>query len=267
MLAEFDPVTRRKSWLDYILASVKNMDIDAVARKARPRYLHLTMHEMVEAYFVGLADEVRPTLESIITWMERQPEPDRLVFSGAGEDPGAWLFALYRWRQTLGLCKWLSRGDPAERELTGALGAEWQDLNHADPKRATQARAELRQILHVRLATALAGNAPERGLKFYDAVGIKRPSGLSAPLLRYGYWACSHLVAGGTRDAAFVARGKDMLTATLLPKFFGEGAMVEPALWLKAIYFDSGVVQTPEQAIAKAYDSMPGVTRPDFVAG
>ena len=30
--------------------------------------------------------------------------------------------------------------------------------------------------------------------------------------------------------------------------------MIEAALWLKAIYFDSGVVQTPEQAFAKAYD-------------
>ena len=39
------------------------------------------------------------------------------------------------------------------------------------------------------------------------------------------------------------------------------------ALWLKAIYFDSGVVRTPEQAIAKAYDSMPGIERPDFVPG
>ena len=45
-----------------------------------------------------------------------------------------------------------------------------------------------------------------------------------------------------------------MLTASLLPKFFWEGAEFEPALWLKAIYFDSGVVQTPQQAIAKMYE-------------
>ena len=56
-----------------------------------------------------------------------------------------------------------------------------------------------------------------------------------------------------------------MLTASLLPKFFWEGAMIETALWLKAVYFDSGIARTPEQAIAKAYDSMPGVERPDFV--
>ncbi len=58
-----------------------------------------------------------------------------------------------------------------------------------------------------------------------------------------------------------------MLTDSLLPKFFWEHARIEPALWLKAIYFDSGTTATPEQTIAKAYDSMPGVERPDFVRG
>ena len=33
---------------------------------------------------LGLANEVRPTLEKLIAWMEAQPEPDRLVFSEKG---------------------------------------------------------------------------------------------------------------------------------------------------------------------------------------
>ena len=128
-------------------------------------------------------------------------------------------------------------------------------------------RSSLRENLSECLATALAGNAPKLGLKLYEAAGVKRPTGLAAPLLTFGHWACRHLAEGGERDADFVRRGKEMLTASLLPKFFWEGERFEPALWLKAIYFDSGVVRTPEQAIAKAYDSMPGVERPDFVAG
>ena len=56
-----------------------------------------------------------------------------------------------------------------------------------------------------------------------------------------------------------------VLLESLLPNFFWGGDRTEPALWLKAIYFDSGVASTPEQAIARAYDSMPGVKRPDFV--
>jgi hypothetical protein len=54
-----------------------------------------------------------------------------------------------------------------------------------------------------------------------------------------------------------------MLTKTLQLTWSGVG--MEQALWLKAICFDSGIVETPEQAIAKAYDLMPDVPRPDFI--
>jgi hypothetical protein len=56
-----------------------------------------------------------------------------------------------------------------------------------------------------------------------------------------------------------------MLTANLLPRFYEGGDSIQLALWLKAIYFDSGVAQTPEQTIARAYDCMPGISRPDFI--
>jgi hypothetical protein len=106
---------------------------------------------------------------------------------------------------------------------------------------------------------------PVIGLKLCEAAGVKRPSGLAAPIVRYGLWACQHLANGGLRDATFVAQGKKMLTASLLPKFMPAGARIEPALWLKAVYFDSGAAKTPNEAIAMAYDSMPGVERPDFM--
>jgi hypothetical protein len=222
---------------------------------------------MVEACLVGLAGEVWPTVEKIVRWTETRPEPDRLVFSGAGENPEAWWHARYQWQQALGLCKWLSRGDRAEREFRTALEAQCQALDQLRREDAASVHANLCDCLSECLATALAGNAPTLGLKLYEAASVKRPSGLVAPLLTFGHWACGHLAEGGERDADFVKRGKEMLTASLLPKFFWEGNRLEPALWLKAIYFDSGVVRTPEQAIAKAYDSMPGIERPDFVPG
>jgi hypothetical protein len=121
------------------------------------------------------------------------------------------------------------------------------------------------EALSQRLAVALAGNAPTLGLKFYEAAKVNRPSKDQAPLLQFGKWACDYLARGGNRDAAFVTRGADMLRASLLPNFFWGGNRTEPAIWLKAIYWDSGVAKTPEQAIVRAYDSMPGVERPNFV--
>lgn len=265
MLAEFDPIEHRKSWLRYRLDYASNFRVDDITVVGWTHYIQAQTSRMIDAYLVGLVNEMRPTLEKMITWMEVQSEPDRRIFAESGLDEEAWWLAVYEWRQALGLCKWLSRGDTAERELTAALSADWQGLEQADAAHVAVVRAGRREYMSVRLAMALAANAPLLGLKIYEAAGVKRPSGLAAPLLRFGQWACRHLSEGGTRDATFVARGKEMLTASLLPKFFWEGARIEPALWLKAIYFDSGVVRTPEQTIAKAYDSMPGVQRPDFV--
>lgn len=268
MLAKFDPIAGRDIWLKKgRLEFARSLRSDAVPPVGHPHYAQLQTSSMIDAYLVGLADVVRPILQELVTWMERQPEPDRLIFSGSGHHDGAWWVALYEWRQALGLCRWLLRGDRAERELTAALEADWQGIEKASPKHLAAARARRREYLSTRLAMAVAANAPVLGLKIYDSLGPKRPSGLVAPVLRFGHWACRHLAEGGARDATFVALGKQMLTDSLLPKFFWEHARIEPALWLKAIYFDSGATATPEQTIAKAYDSMPGVERPDFVRG
>jgi hypothetical protein len=265
MLAKFDPVRHRDFWQRSFLDYVKTSDPERISPPARAHYAQLQTSRMIDAYLVGLVDEMRPTLARFIAWMEAQPAPDRLVFSEKGHSEDAWGLAVYEWHQSLGLCKWLSGANSVQRELQSALDADLQGLQQASPKHAAVTRAGRREFMSVRLATALAANAPLLGLKLYEAAGPKRPSGLAAPVLRFGLWACRHLAEGGTRDATFVAKGKDMLTASLLPKFFWEGARIEPALWLKAIYFDSGVVQTPQQAIAKMYDSMPGIERPDFV--
>ena len=94
---------------------------------------------------------------------------------------------------------------------------------------------------------------------------MKLPMAPATSAVQFGYWACRHLLEGGTRDEAFVARGKAMLTANLLPVMYAGANSIEATLWLKAIYFDSGVAQTPEQTFARAYDCMPGVSRPDFI--
>jgi hypothetical protein len=222
-------------------------------------------NSFAEAYLVGLADQVRPTLEKIITWMEAQPEPELSLFADKRRHWHDGWFALYTWRRTLGLCKWLSRSDNGQEHFAAALDAEWHSWQQASPEQVEQSIEERQDGLSECLALALAANAPKLGLKLYDAAEVKQPSKNQAPLLQFGRWACQHLAQGGNRDATFVAKGADMLRASLLPYFFWGGNRTEPALWLKAIYWDSGVARTPEQAIARAYDSMPGVKRPDFV--
>jgi hypothetical protein len=167
-------------------------------------------------------------VEKLTAWMERQPEPDRRLFSDDVPRNFSWLFALYQWRQALGLCKWLGRGDGAETDFARAVEAEWQVWEHITPKAADAGRTHLRRFLGEYLATALAGDAPALGLKFYKTSGVKRPSGRDGPARGFGDWACRHLVAGGARDAAFTARGEKMLTKTLQLTWHGVG--IEQAL-------------------------------------
>lgn len=173
---------------------------------------------------------------------------------------------MFEWRQLLGVCKWLGRGDRAFDDLTAAVATDWQGLELASVLLAPLVRATRRNFMSIHLATTLAADAPLIGLKILEAARMPaiEPADSAA---WFGHWACRRLVQGGTRDETFVARGRDMLTANLLPKFYEGAEFIEMALCLKVVYFDSGMVQTPEQAIARAYDSMPGVLRPDFIPG
>jgi len=268
----FDPVDLRDFWLQtrlqYTIADEPRVDdrgLPGLAHTTHERHAGGLVTDLVSGYLVGLWDELRSTTDKHLAWMERTPEPDREIYLQRGLTSEGWWESLYGWRKALGISQWLGRGDRAFASLTAAAAADWQLLELASPARVARARATRRNYMTIHLATALAADAPLLGLKIYEAAGAKPPMAPATSPVHFGHWACRHLVDGGTRDAEFVARGKAMLTANLLPTFYQGGRMIETALWLKAIYFDSGVAQTPEQTFARAYDCMPGISRPDFI--
>lgn len=268
----FDPIDVRNFWLEVQLPYILN-DEPRVYDQAPAGVTHIShtsyslmrTSAFVSGYLVGLSKELGPMVEKHATWMESEPEPDRAVYAERGFSKEGWLEALCDWRQALGVCKWLGRGDRAFASLTAAAAANWQMLELASPALRSDVRTTRRNDMANHLATALAADVPLLGLKSFDAAGMKLPMASATSPVRFGHWACRHLVNGGTRDETFVSRGRDMLTATLLPTLSQGGAMIELALWIKATYFDSGVARTPEQTIARAYDSMPGIPRPDFI--
>ena len=261
----FDPVAKRDLWLKGSFQNMIAQDPTRVTPLSRYPHSEIQAHYFFDGYLVGLSKELKAPLEKHIAWMESQPEPDLGDFASLSFAEVRWRDTLYQWRQILGLCKWLGRGDRAFDDLTAAIATDWQLLQLASPEMAEWLRDSRRVFMSYRLATAVAADAPLIGLKLFESVRMKPPTEPATSPVSFGLWACRHLVAGGKRDETFVARGKDMLTANLLPRFYETGFMLEAALWLKAIYFDSGVVQSPEQAIARAYDSMPGVPRPEFI--
>jgi len=267
MLANFDPKGQRESWLERHLGVFMRFAPHEFDREAMPGYLHTLVNDAVKCYFLGLADQVRPVLEGIIDWTESHPEPGLHEYSAERHHwRHAW-DSRFTWYQTLGLCKWLSRGDAAEADFAKAMKAEIDAREYAVKEAIASDVGDEQATLTEHVATALAARNPAVGLNLLAAVGVAHASEPEAPVLEFSQWACHHLASRGKRDAAFVKRGAEMLQATLLPYFFWTANRVEPALWLKAIYWDSGVARTPEQAIARAYDSMPGIERPAFIQG
>lgn len=80
MIAKFDPIQSRTMWLKHRLGFVARSDPTAIPVAARAHYAQLQTTRMIDAFLVGLAREVRPSLEGLVAWMERQPEPDCRVF-------------------------------------------------------------------------------------------------------------------------------------------------------------------------------------------
>ena len=271
-MLEFNLARSRDYWLRSQLKDV--IDSEPFAHLNKPpgiqhisdrAYAEMHTAALISGYLYGFAPELKAAVEEHIAWMESQPEPDLVVYAGTGVTVEFWRDALVSWRQVLGVCRWLGRGDRAFANLTAAAATDWQLLALANGEAAQEVCADRRGYMSFHLATALAADAPLFGLKIFEAANMKSPMEPVTSPVRFGYWACRHLLDGGSRDQNFIAHGKAMLTANLLPRLYAGGHVIEIALWLKAIYFDSGVARTPEQAFAKAYDSMPSVPRPDFI--
>jgi hypothetical protein len=264
MQPTFDPARKRKFWLDFNLEFETEFMPDEIPPKGQPLYLSTMTNSLINAYLLGLVDRVQPTLEAMVRWMESRPEPDIRLFNEEWEHWRDGWYALYLWRRTLGLCKWLCGIDGAEGDFARALQAEWQGWYQAPMEDAAKDLSIRRESLTEHLAMALAANDPYAGLQFRAAAGIELVSADHPPILFLGQWACLHLHCGRERDQEFVATGNKFLGA-LWQQFILEGRLSEPALWLKAFYWDTGVARTPEQAIARVYDFVVGTERPDFV--
>ena len=265
MQPPFDPVRKRKFWLDFNLAYEMRFEPDEIPAKGQPVYLSTRTNSLVTAYLLGLGDRVRPALEAMVEWMEGRPEPAVSLFD---EETDHWRdgwYALYAWRRTLGIAKWLCGIDGAEGDFKRALLAEWQGWEQVDQENATRDFPLRRDALPEHLSLALAARDPSAVVPLRTAAGVTTIAEDQPPLLILGQYACLYLHAGNSRDDEFNSNTTYFLRAGMWPELLSQGRYTQAALWLKALCWDSGATRTPEEAMARAYDFMP-VPRPDFVA-
>lgn len=257
----FEPEKSRQLYLDFLLPIAAKFEPEKTGPFNRAGYMESKAHYLIEAHLLGLRDRVLPLARTVVAWMEAQPDPVE------GKDADG-CFRVYEWWRTLGLCKWLIDGDPAVAAFALASEADWQQWDRFDRLEPNGAKLLMQDVLEFSLPLNLAARRPDVGLKLcQEAELTTKPSSAPAIVraeLMYGQWACRHLADGGKADAAYVAKGEEMLREVMSERFIANGYYTRMAMWLKAIYHDSGITQTPEETIFKAYDTMTGVEKPAF---
>ena len=153
-------------------------------------------------------------------------------------------------------------------EFGRASEADWRQWDKFDRLLPNGTKLLMREGLELALPLNLAARRYDVGLKLCQEAGLTaKPSSAPAIVraeLMYGQWACRHLAGGGKADAAYVAKCEEMLRKVMTERSIENGYYTRMAMWLKAIYHDSGVTRTPEETILKAYDTMTGVEKPAF---
>lgn len=252
MANKFDPMKHMEFVQNDLLRIMPAFAPDEENASSVPAYIKGRIGLLVRCFWFGSAEAARPKLAEIVRWMECRTLPDLGSFQSI-------------WWQSLGLCRWLARDEPATAEFARSVHVEWSGWEQATTSQAAEDRRERQDYLGERLVMCLTANEPAFGSRFYEAARIRPPFKFGRSVLEYGRWASDYLVQGHSRDEMFVAKGEAMFRETFLPFFQPSSSWLEATLWLKAIYFDSGVTKTAEGTIWRAYDSMPGIPRPDFV--
>jgi hypothetical protein len=252
---------RRQFYLDQRVPQVTIFEPNTVGPSRRSDYVAFGLSDLIHAHLLGLRAQVLPTVQAMVIWMEAQPHP------AEGKDTNE-CFRAYGWWQTLGLCKWLIDGDPAVTEFARASEADWRQWDKFDRFQLNGKKLLMREGLELALPLNLAARRYDVALTLCQEAGLTTKASSAPAVVRaelmFGQWACRHLAEGGLPDVPYVAKGEEMLREAMMERFIPNGSHTKMAMWLKAIYHDSGMTQTPEQTILKAYDTMTGVEKPSF---
>lgn len=207
------------------------------------------------ATFIGMHDEALAPIRKGLALMEEYGPP-----SGAEPEPPNQLYSsrdkAIKWWRSLGLGRWIAEGQDGVKEFGKAADHVHQQWQGDDPGPF--------------VTSVLIGLASHR----YQMVDWISQQCLSEtgrlivpeedrPLAEFARWMARHLKAGGTRDAKVVARFEAALRAYAELPRFGVGWM-NMALWLKEIYWTSGLTKTPVETFLKLYEVLPQIEKPDF---
>ena len=220
---------------------------------------------VVKAWLVGLHNEINPVIQRSNQWLDRSIEEDEKF----GPDPNAHRTTLH-WARAIG--GWLENGVNDEGEWN--LARVFEEARWRYEKRPWSTNEIVKSGLDDYMAFAYQGGEHDdgfqAGIDMYERwTGKSGPVSLSKVLKprEFGYALCLHRTCQQQFDETDLFKaGRKMLQANLQETWLGGGQMIRAATWLKIVYWHYDEPLTPLQTILMAYDNMPKVPRPDFVA-
>jgi hypothetical protein len=254
----FDPLRERETLLDWAIARElgkkrETFEPDAALGSAARSMLD----NVIYAWLVELHDEVQPLLSKSLEWLEASMAKDEQI-----GDPPAY-FAMLR-QAAHALAFWMLKGSGDRDGYLRALALHEKAWEQIEAKRPFPASEALEHYIGPYLRDCIQARAWERGVAAYERLG-GRPVASAIELgndAEFGYWACRNRLPEAQSDNDYIAAAERVFGRGLMAQWFGRGHLLTAAAWLKTIYWESGKLRTPEETLLKAYDLMPGVTRP-----
>jgi hypothetical protein len=257
-MSEFDPLQKRETLLDWAIASELSMKMEtfesdaAIGSSARAM-----LGNAIYGWIVGLRAEVQPVLQKSREWLEISRARNEEI----GEPPA--YFAMLR-EVALELAIWMLEGR-SDREAYGRiLDLHEESWTEIESERGFPASEALEHYIGPYLRDCLQARAWDRGAAAYESFGGRAVTN-AADLnngAEFGYWACRRRLPQPGMAEDYIRAAERVFGNGTMEEWLGRGHHLTAATWLKTLYWESGSVRGPEEALLKAYDLMPGVKRP-----
>ena len=259
----FDPyITRHRAFEPDMLKFYLGTQYDA--QRPMGNVGKYQVFNVVEAWLVGLHDEIAPILPPALQWI------DEAIAKGEafGPDLNAHRKELCAVRALGG---WLLDGSACEAIWHEALLAErarWLTDGGVWPD-ATVRQWGLNDAMAFALQSGRAHDGAETAVALYERYTGKQKAPSVKTLRQPRDWAYAMALHATGRHAydphALLTAGRRVLAANLQENWLGAGQDVRGAMWLKLVYALHDPALTPLQTILRAYDNMPDVPWPDFL--
>lgn len=241
----FDPTAvKRKIERDGVILS-SNGDIGEFRPNAVGNAAVLSLLEVIYGWLAGERVRLSKDLDHIVVWLE-DAEKRKESFGAA-----PW-FHTARRKRALALARWLEKGGAERRLWHAAARTASMALSAGKVSQAEFAEYNLADGLLDFLLAGKRGEGKSLAAKIDEIPQAKWPA--------EALFALKCCEAPGT---VFPDDWRRFLEARL-KRWLDEGEFIRAAAWLK---FFSGTARDAEAVLLKAYDFMPGLTRPSASGG